>query len=69
MVSFLRASGEEVEAGEVLAEVFDPWSFRLVQRVVAPYDCLVSRAAWNSYTRASWPLCKVVDLTVARRST
>lgn len=69
MVSFLRASGDEVEAGEVLAEVFDPWSFRLVQRVVAPFDCLVSRAAWNSYTRAGWPLCKVVDLKVARGGT
>lgn len=69
MVSFRRTSGEVVPAGDLLAEVFDPWSFKLVQRVVAPCDCLVSRAAWNSYTRPGWPLCKVVDLKVAQGST
>jgi len=68
-VCFLRACGEEVRAGEPLAEVFDPWSFRLLRRVVAPYDCLVSRAAWNSYTQQGWPLCKVVELKAAGRRT
>jgi predicted deacylase len=69
MVSFLRASGDVAQAGDLLAEVFDPWSFRLLQGVVAPYDCLVSRAAWNSYTQSGWPLCKVVDLKVAQART
>lgn len=62
LLSFLHASADVVRKGGVLGEIFDPWSAKRLEEVRAPYDCLVSRAASNSYIKAGWPVCKIVDL-------
>jgi predicted deacylase len=68
LVASYRKSGEVLREGELLAEVIDLWTFEVADRVLAPFDCLLSRAAWNSYVEAGWRVCKVVRLEESRWS-
>ncbi len=62
MVLFRPRCLESVRKGELLAEILDPRTFAVAERVLAPFDCIVSRAAWNSFVEKGWAVCKVVDI-------
>ena len=68
MVLFRPHCLDVVRQGELLAEIIDPRSFEVAQRILAPFDCIVSRAAWNSCVEKGWAVCKVVDLREAHYS-
>ena len=62
LLSVPRRPLEVVRKGELLAEVIDAGTYKLGDRITAPYDCIVSRAAWNAYVEEGWAVCKIVDL-------
>jgi predicted deacylase len=55
-----------VRKGETLGEIFDVMTGEKAETIVAPCRCLVSRAAWNTYTVKGWAVCKVVDVKESR---
>ena len=66
LLSVPRRPLEVVRKGELLAEVVDAQTYKTADRITAPYDCIVSRAAWNAYVEKGWAVCKIVDIKESR---